>query len=326
MIYLRKVFLILIFLYIFCSYLRADVFTLVSKENLIIDSIGNLIAEIENTGFDGVVIEVFADGLALYPSEIFDSHYQYDVLDELIYYARRSNLEVFIKLDVLLLWSNELLPTNSNHIFYIHREWFCVNERGENVTEFLMTELIVDSVNGYYISPSSTEYLILFSYLIQELLDNYQIDGIVFCEASIPGKYWAYDDHMRSEFVRRFYFDPLSEELGFTEKKIWDKFYIDICVEFLHKIFILIPDDVKIIFYDRHLQLYENLEKIELVDIFVEDSLWVDILDFTPKDLSDYIRDKRNKFILLDDIRNILRVIGYKEMLKLIMRSDSRLH
>ncbi|MBN2363045.1 hypothetical protein JXL83_02825 [candidate division WOR-3 bacterium] len=297
------------------------VFVLVEQEELAMEQVQKFIDSVADLGVDGIVVDVYKDGRTLFPSEYFEFTYTYDVLDEIIYCAKMKNLLVFFNLDIFRIWTQSLSPSVLSHIFHRHKDWLLADETGRSMSSYSLEDLRERfGVEGYYVSPSNREYGFLIYGLIQELSEKYFYSGIVLSGVSVPGSRWSYDVYTLTEFMRTNYADPREEGLSGLLEEEWNCFNDGASENFLKRL--LATADLKGYVALRLEKGFmpASLIQSDLADILVADSNWVTAKNFPPKTLSDMIKERgSSEFIVLDNARDILRIIGYKEMIRIAM-------
>lgn len=287
-----------------------------------IERVQGFIDSIANTGIDGILVDAYKDGLTLFPSERLDFAFSYDILEEIVYCAGLRKLLVFFNLDLFRVWTRHVPPTSASHVFHLHKDWLLKDAAGNSMSSFSIEDLLSKhAIDGYYVSPSNREYAVLLYELMTELTGRYLYSGIVISGICVPGQEWSYDDYTMTEFMRLYYVNPNTDRLAPSIREEWSGFNQKAAENFLKRF--LATSEIKgflAVRVENDSDLSLSLIRSDIADFFIPDSNWIKIRNVSPKDLADIIKTRGdNEFIVLDDARDALRIIGYKEMIKIAM-------
>ena len=145
-------------------------------------TIDDMIKNVNNFGFNMIILQVRSFSDAIYPSTIFPSSrsvvnmegdtLSFDVLDYFIKIAHKNNIE-------LHAWINPYRISNDTDINIISKD--------NPAYKLLNTDSIkvIDNVGIYY-NPASSEVLDLILDGIEEIIKNYDVDGIHFDDYFYP--------------------------------------------------------------------------------------------------------------------------------------------
>ena len=145
-------------------------------------TIDDMIKNVNNFGFNMIILQVRSFSDAIYPSTIFPSSrsvvnmegdtLSFDVLDYFIKIAHKNNIE-------LHAWINPYRISNDTDINVISKD--------NPAYKLLNTDSIkvIDNVGIYY-NPASSEVLDLILDGIEEIIKNYDVDGIHFDDYFYP--------------------------------------------------------------------------------------------------------------------------------------------
>ena len=145
-------------------------------------TIDDMIKNVNNFGFNMIILQVRSFSDAIYPSTIFPSsrsvvnmegdNLSFDVLDYFIKIAHKNNIE-------LHAWINPYRISNDTDINIISKD--------NPAYKLLNTDSIkvIDNVGIYY-NPASSEVLDLILDGIEEIIKNYDVDGIHFDDYFYP--------------------------------------------------------------------------------------------------------------------------------------------
>lgn len=287
-----------------------------------IDSIPGYLQQAKDIGFTGIVVDLYEQGIVNFPSDQLPSSYSFDPLEEISYHCQRLNLKFYLRLSLCKVWQSSSPPVYSNHIFYTHPQWFASNSKGERMIEFTLDDLMQQNLSGYFISPLAPGLEKLAQHLIEQVNQNYPADGIIISDLTVPGIEWSYDPYLRSAFKRKYYVDPASDYLNSYLSQSWANFFIQAPVELMYKLSLLIDERYPLIIETPSQEMSEIFDQQQYVDMVITDSCLVEVLAYSPKELSDLVKLRKNTSLLIIlDLQDILTVIGYKPMLKIGLSS-----
>ena len=145
-------------------------------------TIDDMIKNVNNFGFNMIILQVRSFSDAIYPSTIFPSsrsvvnmegdNLSFDVLDYFIKIAHKNNIE-------LHAWINPYRISNDTDINIISKDNPAYKLLNTNSIK------IIDNVGIYY-NPASSEVLDLILDGIEEIIKNYDVDGIHFDDYFYP--------------------------------------------------------------------------------------------------------------------------------------------
>ena len=180
---------------------------LVSKEK--IDNVINIASE---KGFNNLIVQVRGRGEAYYKSRIVpiadkikSNINNFDPLQYFISEAHKKNIKLHCWFNVFFLWSSPQKPKNKNHLYYKNPEWFCVPHN-------LLNKNSIKSRNHpdlIFLSPGIDEVRFHLVDVIEEVVNNYKIDGIHLDYIRYPGENFGYNIVLRNKFLSANKIDPL---------------------------------------------------------------------------------------------------------------------
>ncbi|MBN1150918.1 hypothetical protein JXA84_06845 [candidate division WOR-3 bacterium] len=300
---------------------QSAVFVLVCQEEIPIQSVQFFVDSIADLGVDGIVVEVLKDGQTLFPSDYFDFPFSYDVLEEVVYCAKLKNLLVFFNFDLFRIWTKSDKPTSPSHLINSRPGLFLTNSRGQAMPEFSKEELIENfNVDAYYVSPSIQEYNDLLYMLMNVVSANYYYSGIVLSGFAYPFGVKSYDAYTLTEFCREYYLDPRKDQLPNEAEEEWNSFLESEAEKFLVRLTATADFQGYLVLRSEYGVFSQSLPQLHNFDMIIADSNWITVKGHTPKNLSDVIQARGSaEFLVLDDARDILSILGYKEMIKIGM-------
>ena len=204
---------------------------LVSKEK--IDGVINTAFE---KGFNNLVIQVRGRGDAYYKSrivpiaeEIKNSIEVFDPLQYFIEEAHKKNIKVHCWFNVFLLWSSPREPESKNHLYFKKPQWFCIpHNLLDNGAENFQTPADI-----IYISPGIDEVQNYLLKVIEEVVDNYSVDGVHLDYVRYPGENFGYNEILRNKFLLLNKIDPIEliRNQEYVMKKIGEKAFYNLVQE-----------------------------------------------------------------------------------------------
>ncbi len=161
--------------------------------------------------FNHIFLQVFALGEAYYPSRIVPSRRNDDTwLRDLIQEAHARNIKVSAWVNVFYSWGFAPRTRDQRHPINLHPNWYVENESGQSILDFGTETLKRWGIEGYYLAPASGQVHAYLHRIIDELLHNYDFDGIHLDYCRYPGHGFIYDVALRSKFMRAYSVDPLN--------------------------------------------------------------------------------------------------------------------
>ena len=163
---------------VFISYIELGNYVRGKDEETINDMLDN----IKNFGFNMVILQVRSFSDAIYPSSIFPSSRSvvnkegdklpFDILDYFIKESHKRNLE-------LHAWINPYRISNTTDVSIISKE-----NPAYNMLDTTNVEIIYDK--GIYYNPASSKVESLILEGIEEIIEEYDVDGIHFDDYFYP--------------------------------------------------------------------------------------------------------------------------------------------
>ncbi len=166
------------------------------------ESIPNIINLVEQLKITDLYVQVVVGGYAYYKSEILPrSEYlakyaplEYDPLDSLIKLAKMRNLRIHAWVNTFLIWSMDSLPDSTQHINYIHPDWFLKDVYGRSMLDYSPIERQDFGLEGTFLDPEIGEVREYLKSMCTEVLAKYAVDGIHLDFIRYPGVFWGVND------------------------------------------------------------------------------------------------------------------------------------
>ncbi len=175
-----------------------------------------LMDNIKKYDINTLFVQVYARGEAMYKSkiaprslELLNAPFSYDPLDLILKIAHRDGYKVHVWVNLFYVWSYVPFPATEKHISNSHPEWFIGDSRGVSLREYSVEEIKPKGLGGYFLEPGNEEVREYLRAIIQEIVENYDIDGVHLDYCRYPGRDYGYDIPARVKFMREYYVDPL---------------------------------------------------------------------------------------------------------------------
>ncbi len=174
-------------------------------------------------GYTDLFVQVRGRGDAYYNSRIVPrSHLlpsgDYDPLRDIIPLAHARGIKIHAWVNMYLSWSARKLPSNPNHIVNLHPEWVEVNGRGKDDLSFI-SQNGRNGREGVYLSPLNDDANNHLLTVINELVENYNLDGIHLDYVRYQDRDYGYNRSGRKKFLMKYNVDPIT--LGNGKGSYW---------------------------------------------------------------------------------------------------------
>jgi len=182
-----------------------------------------LISFASSNGYTDLFVQVRGRGDAYYNSQIVPRSTllpknNYDPLHDLIPLAQAQGIKVHAWVNMYLSWSARKLPADPTHIINRHPEWSEVNGRGKSDLEFV-AQNGKNGREGIYLSPLNDDVNQHLLNVINELVQNYQLDGIHLDYVRFQDRDYGYNRAGRKKFLMQYNVDPIT--LGNGKGSYW---------------------------------------------------------------------------------------------------------
>lgn len=174
-------------------------------------------------GYTDLFIQVRGRGDAYYNSQLVPRSTllpanNYDPLTDIIPLAHSYGIKIHAWVNMYLSWSARKMPSNSRHIVNLHPDWVEVNGRGKGDLEFI-AQNGRNGREGVYLSPLNDEANQHLLMVINELVANYDIDGIHLDYVRFQDRDYGYNRAGRKKFLMEYNVDPIT--LGNGKGSYW---------------------------------------------------------------------------------------------------------
>ncbi len=182
-----------------------------------------LVAFASANGYTDLFVQVRGRGDAYYNSKIVPRSTllprgNYDPLSDIIPLAQAQGIKVHAWVNMYLSWSAKKLPADPTHIINRHPEWAEVNGRGKSDLDFV-PQNGNNGREGVYLSPLNDDVNSHLLQVINELVQNYDLDGIHLDYIRFQDRDYGYNRAGRKKFLMQYNVDPIT--LGNGKGSYW---------------------------------------------------------------------------------------------------------
>ena len=207
------------------------------------DKSDSLISFIKKNEIDNILIHIYSNGEAQYNSKLishqddsesyyydtFDStSYHYDPLREIIDKFDTLNIKVHAWIDVYKLWDKNNFPLNLNHFYYQCPECLESDINGRSDQNIKLNEIQSIEWEGIFLSPLHPIVNNYILSIINEIVDEYNFDGIFLDYLRYQDYYYGYNSEGLNQFINIYHINPQDIKRGIISKKFgYNKSQID---------------------------------------------------------------------------------------------------
>lgn len=167
--------------------------------------------------FNHIFLQIFALGYAYYPSQYAPSKIHTDAwLRTFLEEAHRRNIQVSAWVNLFYSWGFAPRTREQTHPINMHPNWYVYDGHGRSMLDYSIDELRRLSSEGYYLAPSNTQVRSYLCAIINEIVTNYDFDGVHLDYVRYPRENFIYDVYVRSAFMEQYYIDPLELTTNYT--------------------------------------------------------------------------------------------------------------
>lgn len=176
-----------------------------------------MMSDLKEYDINALFVQVYARCEAMYPSklvprstELLNAPLNYDPLDLIVRLGHKEGYQVHAWINLYYAWSHAPFPQTSNHIVNKHPDWMLADDRGVNLKNYSVEQIKAMGLEGYFLQPGNEAVLEHLKSIVEEIIDNYDVDGIHMDYVRYPGRDYGYDVGARVGFMREYYVDPWS--------------------------------------------------------------------------------------------------------------------
>ena len=237
----------------------------VSERNLI-DSlkIDSLVTFSKEKNINKIFFKVRSNGEAFYQSELVSKAEILDSLFDPLHYLLKKtenlNIEIHAWLNTYLLWNNIYFPQNIEHFYYTCSDCLEADINGKSDSKIELTQNQSKEWEGVFLSPIHPDVNDYLLTIINEIINNYNIDGIHLDYIRYQDSFYGYNKKGIDTFMNQFDVDPrdinrgiISTRFGYSESFIdsaiynWDNFRTNKITELVRSIkYSILNDSINI--------------------------------------------------------------------------------
>ena len=223
-------------------------------------SIDSIVSFSSKNNINKLFFQVRSRGDALYNSNLVPKYEKldslFDPLEYVINKTRNTNIEIHAWFNTYILWSDKIKPKDVNHFYYKCDDCFEVDLNGKSDKLIELDQFHSTSWEGVFLSPMHPDVNKHLLNVIDELIYNYEIDGIHFDYIRYQDAFYGYNEYGLIEFENLYSINPIdlkrgiiSERYGYNQdfvdsiKYEWQKFKISKITEFVRSVKYLILND-----------------------------------------------------------------------------------
>jgi len=167
-----------------------------------------------DNGITDIFVQVIGRGRAYYNTSILPKsprikNIKYDPLAYFCEKASRENIKVHAWINTMLVWSKHRKPFESNHPVNKLQDSFTFDNLNKSILSERQNTLKNKGIEGRFLSPAAIQVRDLYQKIVQELIDNYPIDGIHLDYIRFPSPNYGYHPFVREKFRAMTGIDPL---------------------------------------------------------------------------------------------------------------------
>lgn len=171
--------------------------------------IHEIIDSLEVSNATDAFVQVYGSGYAYFDSKIAPKKYdEFDPLKVFTDYAHKKNIRVHAWVNLLYMWDRQEMTDDGMHILNRYPESVMVDDKGVSLLDYSIEKLKTRNIEGVYVSPSSEivkDYLMI---IIEEIVSNYNVDGIHLDYSRFPGSEFIHDIFIKTDFQKIFTLSP----------------------------------------------------------------------------------------------------------------------
>ena len=216
------------------------------------NEIEKTVEKLKNTGITDIFLETYFHGKTIFPSKflakegVIYQRQEFKGIDPLriwIDEAHKRGIKLHVWFETFYV-GNDNPQLIYNHVLNVHPEWS--NKRLMNYDSQTPVASLSEH-NGYFLDPANNEVREYLKNIINEIVENYNIDGINLdyirypqtVDSSFPNyatMNWGYTQFARNEFKEIYDIDPIDIKYGTAEWELWAQYRQDKISSFVHDI------------------------------------------------------------------------------------------
>ncbi|MCF7740532.1 MAG: family 10 glycosylhydrolase [Candidatus Marinimicrobia bacterium] len=177
-------------------------------------NIDSVIDFARDNGITDIFVQVIGRGRAYYKTSLLPKSprikkIKYDPLAYFCEQASRENIKVHAWINTMLVWSKHQKPYENDHPVNKLQDWFTFDNLNKSILSERQKTLKNKGIEGRFLSPAAIKVRQLYQKIVQELIDNYPINGIHLDYIRFPSPNYGYHPFVREKFRSMTGIDPL---------------------------------------------------------------------------------------------------------------------
>ena len=138
----------------------------------------------------------------------------FDPLTYLLTLAHRSGISVHAWLNVYLVWSDMSKTPPPAHLAARHPDWLLTDAAGVRMDRMPASRWKKAGAEGWFVSPGNRAMRTHMARVVNELVSEYEIDGIHLDYIRYPNREFSFDPATRAHFAVKWGVDPAEATKG----------------------------------------------------------------------------------------------------------------
>jgi len=172
----------------------------------------------QQLGLTDLYLQVRALGTNVYDQ----SNQNQILLDDIIEFCHQRQIKVHAWINVMYVWSKQNPPAASDHTFNLEADHLMTNADNDSPKLKLLRQ---KGVEGFFVDPGAFSNFNQIVSLSKSLIAELHFDGIHLDYLRYPGRGFIFSKYLRTQFMKRYYLDPIHLFKGFNQHISWQKLY-----------------------------------------------------------------------------------------------------
>ncbi|MFQ5583363.1 MAG: glycoside hydrolase family 10 protein [Calditrichia bacterium] len=130
----------------------------------------------------------------------------FDPLKYLLQENHAYGFRIHAWINVLFIWSSEVMPQSQDHLVYLRPDWFVFPAKYSAATNLLERKANSEGLFNSPFLPEVRDYLLR---VIDDILSQYDVDGLHLDYIRYPGNKFDFHPRVRAAFKKKYILDPL---------------------------------------------------------------------------------------------------------------------
>ncbi len=143
-------------------------------------------------------------------------------MDDIIEFCHKRQIKVHAWINVLYVWSKQNPPADTAHTFNLEADHLMTNVDNDTPELKLFRQ---KGVEGFFVDPGAFGNFNQIISLSKSLIKEHHFDGIHLDYLRYPGRGFIFSKYLRTQFMKRYYLDPIHLFKGFNQDISWQELY-----------------------------------------------------------------------------------------------------